>query len=214
MNLRKPRLAFSSIIDISLPLKEEMPTYPNNPKFRRTIIRTPTPTFISELILSSHAGTHVDAPSHVRKGAMGVDMIPLTQCIGPCRVLDLTTIQDMITASDLQKARIKKGERILVKTSNSLHLRHKFSDRYIFLDGSAAEFLARTGIALFGIDALSVKQRGSSDNRPHTALLRKHIVIFEGLDLSRVRPGRYIFIGFPLRISHGDGAPARAVLLA
>ena len=77
----------------------------------------------------------------------------------------------------------------------------------------AAAFLAKKRIALFGIDALSVKERGSLDNRPHTALLSRGIPIVEGLDLHRVSPGRYFLTVLPLKLSGLDGAPARAVLL-
>jgi arylformamidase len=101
-----------------------------------------------------------------------------------------------------------------VKTSNSLRGYDRFYADYVWLDGDAAIFLAGKGIALFGIDYLSVKQKGGADNRPHTALLDKDIVIFEGLDLSAVEPGRYFFAGLPLRLVGLDGAPARAVLLA
>jgi hypothetical protein len=68
-------------------------------------------------------------------------------------------------------------------------------------------------IILFGIDYLSVKKKGSADNRAHTELLSKGIAIFEGLDLSKVEEGEYFFIGLPLKFSGLDGSPVRAVLI-
>lgn len=200
------------IFDVALPIYEKMPVYPNNPRVRITPLRTPT-TSISEITFGSHTGTHVDAPRHVSRKGTPVDEISPAVFIGPCRVLDMARCGRAITIEDIIKARVRKGERIFVKTRNSLRGFRKFYDDYIYLDGNAAEFLATKRIVLFGIDSLSVKQRGSKDVRPHTALLNRNIPIIEGLDLSHVEPGRYFFVGLPLRFKGLDGAPLRAVLM-
>ena len=200
------------VYDISLPLYRGMLVYPNNTEFRARPIISKT-SVSSEITIGSHAGTHVDAPKHVLPNGVGVDKIPVKSLIGECRVLDMTKSTNAVTLQDLQKSRIKKGERILIKTKNSKRGFKNFYNDYIYLDGDAAEFLAAKKITLFGIDYLSVKQKGSEDNRPHTALLRKKIPIFEGLDLSKIKPGKYFFIGLPLSLKGLDGAPARAVLI-
>lgn len=155
----------------------------------------------------------MDAPNHVFPNGKGVDGLDIKSLIGECRVLDMTKSLTCVTVKDLQKAQIKKGERILLKTKNSKRGYKDFYTDYVYFDGDAAEFLAKKGIRLFGIDYLSVKQKGSEDNRPHTALLKKKIPIFEGLDLSKVKPGKYFFIGLPLNLKGLDGSPARAVLM-
>ena len=63
------------------------------------------------------------------------------------------------------------------------------------------------------IDFLSIKQRGSSDNRPHTELLSKNIPIIEGLNLKEVEEGEYQLIAIPLAFTAIDGSPTRAVLV-
>lgn len=214
------------IFDISLPLDNKTLIYPGNPEMTIEPYRTVPehPTNLSKISLGSHTGTHVDAPRHVDNEAIGVDKINLETCIGPCRVLDISGVEEKITISDLEKENIRQGERILVKTQNSLRGFCEFREDYIYLDGDAADYLAGQGIILFGIDGLSVKKRGGparhgkpgvaggEDVRPHTSLLSKNIVIFEGLDLSGVDPGEYQFIGLPLRFTDLDGSPARAVL--
>lgn len=199
------------IIDISLPINEKTIIYPGNPKVRIKTIRGKT-SIHSEIRFGSHTATHVDAPRHVFKKGSGVDKINLEKVVGECRVLDMTRIKESIRMKDLKKEDIRKGERILVKTKNSLRGFKKFYNDYIYLDGDAAEFLGQKNILLFGIDYLSVKKRGGKDIRPHTELLRNGIVIFEGLDLLKVRPGKYFFIGLPLKFKDLDGAPARVVL--
>ncbi len=200
------------VYDISLPLYQGMVVYPNNTEFRARPIHSKT-SLSSEITMGSHAGTHVDAPKHVLPKGGGVDTLDIQSLIGECRVLDMTHVTKAVTVKDLQNLRIQKGERILVKTKNSKRGFRNFYNNYVYLDGEAAEYLAAKKIRLFGIDYLSVKQKGSPDNRPHTALLKKKIPIFEGLDLSKIKPGKYFFIGLPLRMKGLDGAPARAVLV-
>ena len=212
------------IYDISLSLDNRTIIYPGNPKINIEPHRSipEYPTNLSKITFGSHTGTHVDAPRHVNNKAIGVDKINLESCIGLCRVLDMTGVSESIKISDLEKENIRQGERILVKTKNSIRSFSsksasgggKFYEDYIYLDGDAADYLANIGIILFGIDSLSIKKRGGSDTRPHTSLLKKNIVLFEGLDLSKIEPGEYQFIGLPLKFTDLDGAPARAVLIS
>lgn len=205
---------FTNIIDISLPLSESTVVYPGNPKVKIETLKSETSSSIlSQITLGSHTATHVDAPKHVSDQGAGVDQIKLKKLIGTCRVLDLTGVTKSIKAKNLEVAEIKDGERILVKTRNSQRGFSRFYDDYVYLSPEGATYLAQRDISLFGIDSLSVKQRGSSDNRPHTKLLKHGIVIFEGLDLSKVSEGEYFFIGLPLKFVGLDGSPSRAVLI-
>jgi len=200
------------IIDISREIKNSTPVYPGNPRVKITRHKGATSVH-SEILLGSHTATHIDAPVHALKGGAGMDKLALEKFIGPCRVLDVSDAKDSVKIEDLKKYKIKKGERVLVKTSNSKRQFKKFYNDYVYLDGDAADYLARIGIILFGIDYLSVKKRGGKDNRPHTSLLKKSIPILEGLDLSKVQEGRYEFVGLPLKLGFIDGSPCRAVLI-
>ncbi len=193
-----------------------MVVYPKNPRvYLNSYRKMPKDSSnITKIVMGSHTGTHVDAPSHQILGSKKtVDKLDLKKFVGPCRVLDMTHCRESVGVWDLKKERVKRGERILVKTRNSLRGFKRFYNDFVYLDGEAAEYLASRGILLFGIDYLSVKKRGGEDNRPHIALLKKEIALVEGLDLSRVAPGSYELIVLPLRIMGIDGAPARAVLL-
>jgi arylformamidase len=100
-----------------------------------------------------------------------------------------------------------------LKTRNSQRGFKRFFSDYNYLTSDGAAYLAKAGVALVGIDAWSIKQRGNKDNTPHTALLKKNIVILETIDLSKVKPGSYFLVLLPLRIEGRDGAPARAILI-
>ncbi len=199
-------------IDISLPIRDGMMTYPQNPAVN--IVRAPHPSArISRITVGSHTGTHIDAPLHVLAKGRGVDVYPLAQLSGPARVLDCTAVSEMIMPDHLKRFQIRRGQRILLKTKNSLRGFKKFRRDAIGINGNSARYLAGCGIQLVGIDSLSIKRPGVDDPEAHLALLRKRIPILEGLNLSKVNPGTYDLLCLPLLLPGLDGAPCRAVLV-
>ena len=204
---------YSQIIDISLPLYTGMPVYPGNPEFE-IIERSGKTSVHSRIVMGTHTGTHVDSPRHVKNDGKGIDALALSIFIGPCRVLDCTSSKQYVSREDIERHAVQGGERVLLKTHNSSRGFHNFYNDYVYLDPTAAEYLAEKKVALVGIDSFSVKRRGESDNRPHTSLLSCEIPIFEGLNLAEVTQGNYFFIGFPLNIKEGNGAPVRVILLS
>jgi len=69
-------------------------------------------------------------------------------------------------------------------------------------------------VRLVGFDYLSVEEFGAEKATTHLTLLGAGVVILEGLDLSGIAEGEYTLVCLPLKLEHGDGAPARAVLIA
>lgn len=205
---------YKRIIDISLMLNAETSVYPGNPPVSiETFASASGTAFNSKITVGTHVGTHIDTPGHIDKTGMNIDDLSLNIFVGLCRVLDFTQVKHSISAADLKQKNIVRGERILLKTSNSQRGFKTFYDDYIFLSGEGAKYLADTGILLCGIDAFSVKQKGSADNTPHSELLTKIIPIIEGLNLAHVAEGTYTLIALPLKLETGDGAPARVILL-
>lgn len=193
-----------------------MPTYPKNAPFEIESLQNDdgTPNGLSRFCMGTHTATHMDAPKHVREleRSEGTDIFSLNTLVGVCRVLDFSHVTEYISLEDVKGKHIQFGERILAKTLNSSRDWKEFYSDFVYLHGDAAEYLARVGVKLFGIDYLSVKQRGSADNRSHTGLLKSNIAIIEGLDLSMVEEGEYELIALPLKILDADGTPIRAVL--
>jgi len=204
----------NTVIDISIPLSESTIVYPGNPSIEIDEIRSESSkSIISKIISGSHNGTHIDAPRHAIEGGKSIDELPLHVFIGSCRVIDCTGELGSIEVGILKNHNIRKGERILLKTTNSLRGFAKFYEDLDYLSPDAAKYLSEVGVGIVGIDYLSIKQKGSKDNSPHTHLLGKNIPIIEGIDLSKVVPGKYTLISFPLKYIGIDGAPARVVLL-
>jgi arylformamidase len=204
-------------IDVSLTLKANMVHWPTDPPFfieRMRDMDKGDTVNLSKITMGAHSGTHVDAPVHFIKGANGVDQIPIDSLTGPARIIEIADA-DTIEKKELAGRGIKKGERILLRTRNSINkLLHKdaFIEDFVYLEKDAAEFLVTCGIKTLGIDYLSVG--GYKKNGPdiHRMLLGAGILIIEGLDLTEALPGLYDMICLPVKILDSDGAPARVIV--
>ncbi len=168
---------------------------------------------LSRIIMSLHTGTHMDAPIHFIRDGIGIDRMPLDVAIGPVRVIEIVD-KELIRPPELQDHDIREGERILFKTSNSATLWNSdaFTEEFVSISEEGADYLAGRNILLVGVDYLSVGGFNSDITAVHLSLLKAGVWIVEGLDLSRVEPGRYELVCLPLKVDRGDGAPARAIL--
>jgi arylformamidase len=196
-----------NIIDISVPLRTGMVTYPGDPKIRLELVQAiadGASANVSKLDLGVHTGTHVDAPNHFIEGAAGADKLPLDVLNGPCEVVAVAALDESAAGA------VPEGtERVLFKTTNSeLWAQDTFPKSFERLDGAAAKALVERGVRLVGVDYLSV-----GDQDAHHALLGADVVPLEGLDLRGVEAGSYELRCLPLRLVGSDGAPARAVLI-
>lgn len=207
------------IFDVSIPIKEGMTIYPNNPVVKiSSAQKNPADSSnVSKIEMGSHTGTHLDAPKHVFENGEGFEAYNLSQFIGPAKVFDFSYLNpsESVKISDFEKAtqEIQAGDRILLKTSNSERGYKEFYADFVYLDGDCAKWLADKGVSLVGIDYLSIKQKGSPDNRPHTELLSKNIAILEGINLKEISMGEYVLYAPPLKFEDIDGSPTRALLV-
>lgn len=206
------------IYDVSLTVSPQLPTWPGDPKIvleRSAKIEEGSNANVSRINMGVHTGTHVDAPFHFLPDGKAVDHLSLNVLTGRAYVLYLPSV-DEITASLLEKAEIPpRTRRILFKTRNSEYWNNpggSFRTDFVALSADGADFLVKRGVRLVGVDYLSVAPYKNS--RPtHEILLKAGVVIVEGLDLSKVSPGRYTFYCLPLKLKGSDGAPARAILI-
>ena len=205
------------IYDVSIPIKNGMLVWPGDSGVNIKTLSTVEKNGIGESFFAfgSHTGTHVDAPSHFLNTDVTVDKIPQEKLIGNCYVLDLTDLGRLeIVIKDLSRIPIKKGDRILLKTGNSsLLFKKTFPKEYVYLSLGAAKFLASKKISLVGTDFLGIEKKGSPGHPAHKALLGAGVVLVEGLDLGRVKEGRYEILCLPLKVEGADGAPARVMLI-
>ena len=164
---------------------------------------------ISDLQMSSHSGTHIDAPAHYLKTGDTIDTVPLSHLIGECRVLDVSDAGNQIAAAAL-RGRIDSTERLLLKTAFSG--KDRFEEAYPCLTRDAARLITASGIRCVGIDSPSI-EAFQCDGTVHRELLGHGCIIIELLDLSGVTKGDYEMVALPLRLAGLDGSPARVVLI-
>jgi arylformamidase len=197
------------IFDVTRPLKKDMLIYPGDviPSFIQADFGR---YLISDVHMSSHTGTHIDAPAHYLKSGLTVDTIPLRNLIGRCRVIDESrTDRTTISAADL-KGKIKGMKRLLLKTRFSG--RDTFTEEYPSLTFDAARYITDCMIDCVGIDSPSIESY-NCDGSVHRHLLSNGCIIIELLDLSNVPEGDYDMVALPLRLAGLDGSPARVVLM-
>jgi arylformamidase len=209
----------SQWLDISIPMNNNLPPWPGDTAFHRDIVSEigvgGAQYNVSVLSMSSHAGTHMDAPKHFVAGGAGIDMVSPELLVGPAYVLDLSgrSTAGHIGVEELQ-GRIPAGTlRLLVKTGNSSLLGDgMFHEDYTALTLQAVEYVVKAGIRLLGFDYYSFAPF-EAPVEAHRALLNVHgTAAIENVDLSQAREGWYDLICLPLKIEGGDGSPARALI--
>jgi arylformamidase len=206
------------LYDVTVPVFEGMPTWPKDPgvsmQLARSIARGDGAN-VTRLQMGAHTGTHMDAPFHFEPDGYGTDRISLEVLVGSCRVFDLTTIPGHIDRAALERCDLHHVTRALFKTKNSEHWRRgdrEFDTQFLAIVADGAEVLVRQGVALVGVDYLSVEPYGSKQHPVHHTLLQAKVAIIEGLNLSEVPAGDYELMALPMKLQGADGAPARVVL--
>ena len=203
------------IIDVSVPLDSNLPTYPGNTPFALepvARIKNGDSSNLSGLRMSAHAGTHVDAPRHFFDDAAGVEALPLELLIGRARVIEVLSRKG-VGAAELAAIDLSEDVRVLIKTYNSrLWGSAEFHADYVGVTESGARLLVDRGVKVVGVDYLSVEAFKTPGAPAHHVLLGGGAIVIEGLNLRDVEPGVYELVCLPLRVVGCDGAPARAIL--
>ena len=203
------------LIDVSVPLDAQLPTYPHNTPFSlepiKRIARGDSSN-VSTLHMSAHTGTHVDAPRHFFDEGPGTESLPLELLIGRARVIEVNA-RAGVAAKDLDAIDFSDDIRVLIKTLNSrLWGAPEFHEDYVGVLESGARHLVEHGIKVVGVDYLSVEKFHNPGAPAHHILLGAGTIVIEGLDLRGIEAGVYEMFCLPLRVVGSDGAPARVVL--
>jgi kynurenine formamidase len=180
------------IIDLTLPL-EKAEAYPGDPPMESSKLSTiATEGYNSrKLAITSHSGTHIDAPYHLLPEGRRLDDFPLETFMGEGIVLDLRSGSPELSL-------VKENDIVLFCAGE---------------DGAISENLAQ---ALIGKKVKMVGIDSPSPDRPpfpvHKMLLGNDIPIVENLfGLERILGRRCMLYILPLKLGDADGAPCRAV---
>ncbi|MCL1917038.1 MAG: cyclase family protein [Peptococcaceae bacterium] len=233
------------IIDLSMEVSKDMVTFPGISKTMMTVLETheeyaanigaakfgvTSLTAHNLIVISDHAGTHIDSLYHVVPDAPGCDAIPLEYCVSDGVLLDFTDkpIGYMITAADVQRQVKKIGyslkplDIVLINTGAS---RYNTEQRYLVehcgMTREATLWLIGQGIKVMGIDAPTfdppIKSMFETQKfwEAHRVMCEKeyyHVENLANFD-ALPRPFGFTVSVAPVKWKHTTGAPVRAMAI-
>lgn len=200
------------IIDISMDLNEKTVVWTEDQQPElKPVARIPdAPVNFTWLNFGSHAGTHIDAPYYLFNDKWTSDQVPFDRLIGPCQVLDLTDVNDMIDICDLEKHEIKQ-EKILLKTKNSYDEMKAFNPNHVAMTPKAAHYLIAKGVKTLGYDYQTFERGGKIEL--HRIFMKKDVLLIDNLRLKDTEAKSYELYCLPIKVTGIDAAPARAILI-
>jgi arylformamidase len=204
-------VTMTTYIDLTMPISPDMRMNPDHfkPDFQPYASIEADGFAATRLVLSSHTGTHMDAPGHFVEGGASIDEAPLEVVSGAAQVAHCTVgeVNRSIEPNDIGQI---DALRLLIHTGwSELELDEAtYFGAHPFLSAAAVEHILAAGVRLVGIDSPSVDYHPPSE--VHLALLGAGIYLVENLvNLSKL-PGSCMFTALPLPLVGADGCPVRA----
>jgi len=209
------------IIDLTLTISNKIPTFPGSPQ----------PNFIpwekikddgynlELLFLSSHTGTHLDAPYHFLEKGAKIHEISLKKLVSEAVLIKSRKKRnETITKTDIQKFEKKHGKiasfsSVIFYTGWQRNLQKKYYfTKNPGLSVSAAKYLASKKINLVGIDSPSIDLGKDSKFSVHQIFAKKGILIVENLaNLEKIKSAKFHLVVLPLKLKNATGSPVRAI---
>jgi arylformamidase len=219
------------VLDLTMRITPSIRVYPGSPQ----------PSFIpwskfdrhgydsEAMFMSTHTGTHVDAPSHFKPGLASIDMISSNRLV--CNAVLIRaekSANQLIEEQDLGNHQIREGDAVVIATGWE---KRSGSRNYMSenpgLSEQAARYLARKRVNAVTIDCPSIDSGADSRFIAHNILLSRNILVVENLcNLNRVtsssrrsRRNRsssattFTLIISPLKLGGATGSPARVLAL-
>ena len=209
------------IIDLTLTVSDKIPTFPGSPQ----------PNFIpwenikedgynlEVLFLSSHTGTHMDAPHHFLEKGAKIHEISLKKLVSEAALIQCRKNGGQsITKTDIQK--FEKNHRKIENFSSVIFYtdwQKNLQKKYYFtknpgLSVSAAKYLTSKKISLVGIDSPSIDLGKDPKFSVHQIFAKKGILIVENLaNLDKIKLPTFHLVVLPLKLKNATGSPVRAI---
>ena len=208
------------IIDHTLTVSEKIPTFPGSPKPQfiewETIAKDGYN--LELLFLSSHTGTHIDAPFHFVKNGKKIHEILPERLVNEATLIKIKKKANQpILKTDIQKfekkhGQIKSGTAVVFWTGWQKNLEAEFYfSKNPGLAVSAAKYLVSKKINLVAIDSPSIDLGSDLKFSVHHILAKNNILIVENLaNLEKINSDKFHLITSPLKLKNATGSPIRA----
>ena len=204
--------------DLTHPLTSGMPVYPGTEPPRFVPIAEILPDHYREIAISmtTHVGTHVDAPAHVLAEGQTLDAFPPESFLGRALVVDCRHLADGMPITCDVLARYGHLAEEVDFLLFSVGWEEKWGspaylEGYPCPDHALLDLIAARGYRGIGIDAISIDPVGSVAG--HRRLFSaRHILLIENLTGLAPLLGRAVSLCcLPLSVAGADGAPARVI---
>ena len=209
------------LVDLTLTVSDKIPTFPGSPQ----------PSFIpwenvkedgynlELLFLSTHTGTHMDAPYHFLEKGAKIHEISLKKLVSEAVLIKSKKKGgESITKTDIQKFEKKHGKiasfsSVIFYTGWQRNLQKKYYfTKNPGLSVSAAKYLASKKINLVGIDSPSIDLGKDSKFSVHQIFAKKGMLIVENLaNLEKIKSSKFHLVVLPLKLKNATGSPVRAI---
>jgi kynurenine formamidase len=209
-----------NIIDLTLTISEKIPTFPGSPKPHFIEWETiPKDGYNLELLfLSTHTGTHIDAPFHFVKNGKKIHEITPERLVNEAVLIRVGKNSNRsISKTDIQNfeqknGKIGNGSTVVFYTGWQKNLNKEFYfTENPGLSVSAAKYLVSKKINMVGIDSPSVDLGSDSKFSVHHILAKNNILIVENLaNLNKIKSNSFHLITSPLKLKNATGSPIRA----
>ncbi|MHB8279224.1 MAG: cyclase family protein [Candidatus Humimicrobiaceae bacterium] len=233
------------IIDLSMEVSKDMVTFYGIPKpifatveshedYARNVGATDygvkSLTKHDVVILSDHAGTHIDALYHINKTAGTAETIPLEYCYGDGVLLDFSNkpvgygITDIDVKKELKRIgyALKPLDIVLIKTGASRNNKNpKYLTDHCGMTRESTLYLIEEGIKVMGIDAptFDIPKNAMFEKKKfweaHLVMNEKEYYHIENMDNLNAIPKQFDFkvSVFPIKWKGTTAAPVRAVAI-
>ena len=208
------------VIDLTLEISEKIPTFPGSPKPHFIEWETiPKNGYNLELLfLSTHTGTHIDAPFHFVKNGKKIHEITPERLVNEAVLIRIDKNSNRsISKIDIQKFEQKNGKiencsTVIFYTGWQKNLNKEFYfTENPGLSVSAAKYLISKKINMVGIDSPSVDLGTDSKFSVHHVLAKNNILIVENLaNLNKIKSNNFHLVTSPLKLKNATGSPIRA----
>ncbi len=205
------------IIDLTHKISQDMPMYPGSPApVIKRLFNVEKDGFAeSELKISSHSGTHIDAPCHMLLDGKELEDYEIETFFGNALMIDFPTPEKMqIEADDIMpfQARTEKIDFLVIRTGWSRSWgKAEYLLNFPCLTVEAAQLISESGLRGVGIDTPSIDSVDSETFPVHHVFFRQDMLIIENLtNLGSLSSSNFTFSCMPLRIEKADASPVRA----
>lgn len=202
------------LYDISPAIGPGIPVWPGDTEFTETRnweIGPDCPVNVSLFTMSTHTGSHADAPFHYDADGKRTGGLDLERYLGPCRVVHALDATTHVEPRHVEGHLHDVPPRLLFRTYETAP-QDRWDPAFTAIHHETVETLARAGVLLVGLDTPSLDPQESKTMDAHMAVRRNGMSILESLVLDGVPEGDYELIALPLKLANLDAAPVRAVL--